>query len=195
MLRGLKSSPCRAAAKARICAWSKRSQAASLRRAPNSARSSKSCRYAATVWALTRRSSARWDRNRSIHARSVEPMNPPRPSAHQGVGHELADTREKLRAHGRVEALGVARADGQDSEFTLGAQRGQGHRADLERVRAEKIVALRVADLSAARLARLQQRLEGLDVGVRRSSGAQKSARHAFHGPRLLEEQHHHRMH
>src|ERR1700704_5215597 len=105
------------------------------------------------VCRLIRRSCARCDKNRSIHARSAESTAFLSASPHQRVGHELADAGQEFRAHGRVKALGIARADGQYSQLTLGAERCERHRADLDRVLAEKIVALPVAHLPAPRLA------------------------------------------
>src|SRR5580704_275133 len=127
------------------------------------------------VCALIRRSCARCDKNRSIHSRASESMIP-WSSAHQRVGHELTDAGQKYRAHGRVEAFRVAGADGQYSQLALGSQGSEGHRADLDRVLAEQIITLRIADLSATRLSGLQQRFESLEVGVGRIAGAQEPA-------------------
>ena len=44
-------------------------------------------------------------------------------SAHQRVGHELADAQQEFRAHARMEAFRVARADGQYAERALLPQR------------------------------------------------------------------------
>src|ERR1700688_4716179 len=134
------------------------------------------------VCPLTRRSCARWDRNRSIHSRSAGSTwgygsTRPGLGTHQRVGHELADARQKFRTHGRVESLRIARADGQNSQLAFGAQWSESHRADLDRVLAEKIIALRIADLSATRLAGLEQRFESLDIGVGGVRGTQEPAR------------------
>ena len=59
---------------------------------------------------------------------------------------------------------------------------------------AEEKVALRIADLSASRLARLQQGLEGLHGGVGRVGGSQEAARRGLQGARFLEKQHQHRI-
>src|SRR5258708_32064628 len=101
---------------------------------------------------------ARWDKKRSIHSRS--PGSTGSGSAHQRVSHELADAGQKFRAHGRMKAFRIAGADRQNSQLSLGAERREGHRSDLDRVLAEKILALRIAALPAARLAGLEQRFE-----------------------------------
>src|ERR1700722_15190982 len=82
--------------------------------------------------------------DRSIRAR-LNPLTCA--SAHQCVSHEFADTRQKLGAHGRVEAFRIAGADRQNSQLALWTQGGEGHRAYLYRVLAEKIIALRIANL------------------------------------------------
>src|SRR5260370_38132361 len=113
-------------------------------------------------------------------------MIPKRASAHQRVSHELADAGQKFRAHGRVEAFRIAGADGQNSQLALGAQWSESHRADLDRVLAEKIIALRIADLPATRLAGLEQRFESLATRVGRVSRTQEPARGAYQGGRLI---------
>src|SRR5258707_8596371 len=110
------------------------------------------------VCPLMRRSCARWDKNRSIHSRS--PGSTGNASAHQRVSHELADAGQKFRAHGGMKAFRIAGADRQNSQLPLGPEGREGHRPDLDRVLAEEIIALRIADLPAARLAGLTQRFE-----------------------------------
>src|SRR5450631_504972 len=88
-------------------------------------------------------------------------------STDERVRHEFADSRQELGAHRRMKSFGVAGADGQYPQGALGSQGCEGHRADLDRVLAEQIVALAVAYLAAARLAALQEGFEALDVGAR----------------------------
>src|SRR5450755_4311798 len=93
-----------------------------------------------------------------------------------------------------MESLRVARADGQNSQSALGSQRGESHRADLDRILAEKIVALRVANLSASGLTGLQQRFEGLDVGAADIVGPQEPPCRLQRSS-LFEKQHQYRVH
>src|SRR5882757_2708047 len=95
-------------------------------------------------------------------------------STDERVGHELADSREELRTHRRMETFRVAGADRQNSQSALRSQRRERNGADLDRVLAEQIVALRVADLCAAGLARLQEGLERLDIHAGKIIGAQE---------------------
>ena len=96
---------------------------------------------------------------------------------------------------GRMESLGSRWRRWQYSQRALGTQRSERHRADLDRVLAEQIVALRIADLAATRLAGLQQRFEHFDVGAADGVGAQEPPGCRFQGPSFFEKQHQDRMH
>src|ERR1700678_1365962 len=140
------------------------------------------------VGRLMRRSCARCDKNRSIQAHSPVFTNFPRISAHERVGDEFSDTGEEFRAHPRMETLSIAGSDRQYAQAALDPQRGERNGADFNGVLAEQIVTLRVADLSASRLAGLQQGLKGLDVGISGVAGAQESACGGLQSPCLIEE-------
>src|SRR5580658_9016434 len=123
-----------------------------------------------------RRSCARCDKNRSIQARWSARKGPePRLSARERVGHEFPNAREKFRAHSRVKALGIAGSDRQDPQAALQSQRSERDRADFVRILAEQVIALRIADLTAPRLAGLHQGFKALDVGAAWIAGPQKS--------------------
>src|ERR1019366_5426076 len=94
-----------------------------------------------------------------------------------------------------MKSFRVARTDGQNSECALGSQRGERHRPNLDRILAEKIVALRVANLSASRLTGLQRRSEVLEVGPADIVGPQEPPRPRLQRSSLIEKQHQYRVH
>src|SRR6202041_1061449 len=102
----------------------------------------------------TRRSCFKCEAKRWVHSLSFGCTAGPRPSARQGICEQLADARQELRAHSRVEAVRIARADRQEAQGPLGAERRECDGADLDGVFAEQEVALRIPDLPAAGLSR-----------------------------------------
>ena len=75
-----------------------------------------------------------------------------------GLADDLADADQEVRAHGRQVALGVVARDREQAERGALAERDQHRRAHLAAVGAEQVLALRVADLAAARPRRTRRR-------------------------------------
>src|ERR1700733_2961806 len=201
MLRGAMPAACAAAAKVRRCACSTAVHPAIARRSQNAASAVRSRRYAATVWPLMRRSFLRCKPKRSIHSRSAGVTGPPSPlSSRQRKREQLADAQKKLGTHSRMEMRRIVRADREHPQGALrapsyrrGYQQGyQRHGADCDAILAEEKIALSVADLSASRFARLQQRLERLHLRSARVRISQESVR--LERARGLEEQEQHRV-
>src|SRR5271156_5525966 len=197
MLRGAIPAAWAAAAKVRRCACSTAVHPAIARRSQNAASPVRSRRYAATVWPLMRRSFLRCKAKRSIHSRSVEVTGPPSPlSSHQRKREQLGDAQKELGTHSRMEMRRIVRADREHPQGALRSpgyqQRYQCHGADLDAILAEEKIALTVADLSASRFARLQQRLERLHLRAARVRISQESAR--LERARGLEEQEQYRV-
>src|SRR5690606_38446199 len=96
------------------------------------------------------------------------------------LAHEIADARQELRAHCRMETLGIGAADCEQTEAGLGSERHEGDGADLDIVRTEQEIALTVTDLSAARAAGFEQRVEHLELRRAALDDSQVPARDAF---------------
>ena len=177
-----------AGAEARGVHRSRRIRAHGHARARSSARSARSRRTLPSgrdrddrrraVWALMRRSCFRCEANRSDPLALGRVHGLPAPSLSASVRRSRArrcakGTRCSCAGWNRSASLApIARMP----SAPLGPSGSQRHRADLDGILAEQEVALRVADLSAARLARLQQRFESLDLGIRGIGGSQESA-------------------
>src|SRR5690606_2949899 len=85
-----------------------------------------------------------------------------RSSGRDGLAHEIADAREEVGAHGWMEALRVRAADREQAKTHFTTERHERGGADLYGAGAEQEIALAVANLSATRPRRFEQRLEHL---------------------------------
>src|SRR5688572_808867 len=72
--------------------------------------------------------------------------------------------------------MAVVGTAGEQAEARLAAERDQRHRADLPGISAEQELALRIAQLPAARLARAEQAVEGAQLRRLRGHDAQEAA-------------------
>src|SRR5262247_3207316 len=78
----------------------------------------------------------------------------------------LADAREEVGAHSRVEAVRVAAANREEAQLGVRAERRQCHGSDLHVAAAEQVIALRIANLATTRLGVRQESVEHLEVGM-----------------------------
>src|SRR5580658_8710614 len=81
-------------------------------------------------------------------------------AASECVGDQLAHASEELRTHPRMKSIAIDAAERQQTDRWLSTEWDHRHRTYIGRLGAKQKLALRIADLAAARLACREQRVE-----------------------------------